>query len=362
VAATRARKKRRRQQPSGSTCMLMRLCYAFFRRQVQSHRFDARLFSAAATVSCCPGCGCVVQYSDPAAPGFAPAGRFCVCERCFRIRNYGARHVRSTFASDGKVLDGTDAVGSFVDNVRQGSVPLRALLIIDPLDFTRRMWLEALESTHALKCVEVDVCVTKMDLLPPDVDADKVMASVTATLGLHGQHSVFAVSSTTQNGVKQVVNHVHHVLSAGISILLVGFANAGKSSLANVLAGKLRRMLVPLDSAAAATAVLAADNQQCMSDGVEFTVSKLPGTTVEVVSTPLPNYQDSASGSMAQLYDSPGLVSGFSYSALGSRLCRKDILADRMCMSAKRKLRSFSVKNGQCMVIGRLCALKVCCI
>jgi GTP-binding protein EngB required for normal cell division len=300
-----------------------------------------------------------MQFSDPAAPGFAPVRRACyVCERCFRIKNYGARRQSSkdAFTGDGKVLDGAQAVGSFVG---QGVAPLRVLLIVDPLDFTRRMWLEALGSVHALKRAEVDICVTKMDLLPPSADAEKVLASVEATVEPHGKRSLFAVSSTTQNGVKHVVNHVHHVLSAGISVLLVGFANAGKSSLANVLAGKLRRIVVPSDPSTAATSVMAADTQTSQSEGFEFTVSKLPGTTVDVVSAPLPHYQDSTSDSTAQLYDSPGLVSGLSYSTLGARLCKNNLLADSICMSAKRKLRSLCVKTGQCLVIGRLCTLKV---
>ena len=254
------------------------------------------------------------------------------------------------------MLDGAEAVGSFISSVRHSGAPLRVLLIVDPMDFTGSMWRQALDSAQALKLVDVDVCLTKMDLLPPAADADKMTASIVETLGTHGSSCIFALSSTTQNGVKQVVQHVHHVLSSGISVLLIGFANAGKSSLANVLAGKLRRIVLPVDPAVASTAVEAVDDR-----GVEFTVSRLPGTTVGVVSAPLLNYQGSSSTSLgtAQLYDSPGLVSGLTYTTLGASLYKNNLLADSICMSAKRKLRSLSVKTGQCMVIGRLFAIKV---
>jgi ribosome biogenesis GTPase A len=245
--------------------------------------------------------------------------------------------------------------------LRQGSAPLRVLLIVDPLDFSRGMWQQALGAAPALRHAPVDVCVTKMDLLPPSSDADKMMASIVEIVGSEGNKPVFAVSSTTQNGIKKVAQHVHHVLSSGVSVLLVGFANAGKSSLANVIAGKLRRMLLPVDllEAPAAVDVKAADAQPAAPEGVEFTVSKLPGTTLEVIQAPHLAYQGTGDAVAAQLYDSPGLISGFTYATLGARFCKHALLADSICISRKKKLQSLCVKSGQSMVIGRLFAVKV---
>jgi ribosome biogenesis GTPase A len=286
-----------------------------------------------------------------------------VCERCFRIRNYGARNQTSKKAdalqSNSTVIDGTGAVSAFVSSVRQVGVPLRVLLIVDPLDFTRGMWHQALGSAQALQHVPVDVCVTKMDLLPPAADAKKMMASIAEIVAADGTGSLFAVSSTTQNGVKRVVQHAHQVLSRGVSVLLVGFTNAGKSSLANVLAGKLRRMaVVPLD-AQAASAAGPASAQPAAPEAVEFTVSRLPGTTLDVVPAPLLSYQGSGGSPDALLYDSPGLISALTYATLGTRLCHNKLLADSICMSKKRALHSLSVKSGQHIVIGRLCSIKV---
>jgi len=353
--------------------MLARLRHSPLPRLLQSSCDAARRFSAAApaaisTARVCHGCGCSLQRSDPAASGFVPpaavakVGSACVCERCFRIRNYGARNQTSKMADalqgSRQVIDGTGAVSAFVSSLRQGGVPLRVLLIVDPLDFTRGMWQQALGSAQALQNVPVDICVTKMDLLPPVADAKRMMASIAETVAADGRSSLFAVSSTTQNGVKHVVQHAHDVLSSGISVLLVGFANAGKSSLANVLAGKLRRMTVPLDPHTA-TAVEAATAQHTVPDAVEFTVSRLPGTTIDVVPAPLLSYQGSRGSTEAQLYDSPGLISALTYATLGARLCKNELLADSICMSKKKILHSLSVRSGQYMVIGRLCAIKV---
>jgi ribosome biogenesis GTPase A len=256
-----------------------------------------------------------------------------------------------------KVFDGTGAVSSFVSSARQGGVPLKVLLIVDPIDFSRGMWQQAVLSAQALKNSTLDVCVTKMDLLPPAVDANKMMASIVDTVGTDGNNSIFALSSTTQNGVKQVVQHLHHALSSGISVLMVGFANAGKSSLANVLAGKLRRLL--LDPQDAPATMEAADAQPAIPQWIDLTVSKLPGTTLDVVSVPLLSYPVSGAAAAAQLYDSPGLISGLTYATLGARLFKSNLLANRICISTKRKLQSLCVKRGQFLVIGRLCAIKV---
>jgi GTP-binding protein EngB required for normal cell division len=323
----------------------------------------ARCLSAALA---CQGCGCLLQSSCPATLGFVPhavpasASSTRVCERCFRIRNYGARQrssrQRQADANPGSALDGAAAVNAFL---RQGSAPLRVLLIVDPLDFSRGMWQQALGAAPALRHVPVDVCVTKMDLLPPACDPDSIMASIVETVGSDGNKSVFAVSSTTQNGIKKVSQHVHRVLSGGVSVLLVGFANAGKSSLANVIAGKLRRMLLPVDLQEAPAAVEATDAQPVAPEEVEFTVSKLPGTTLDVIQAPHLAYQGTGGAVAAHLYDSPGLISGFTYATLGARFCKHALLADSICISRKKKLQSLCVKSGQSMVIGRLFAVKV---
>jgi hypothetical protein len=298
-------------------------------------------------------------FIPPAAA--ASASSACVCERCYRMTHYGAHQLSSkkpgSFEGSSKVFDGTGAVSSFVSKARQGGVPLRVLLIVDPIDFSRGMWQQAVLSFQALKNITLDVCVTKMDLLPPSVDAEKMMASIVETVGTDGNKSIFAVSSTTQNGVKQVVQHLHQVLSSGISVLMVGFANAGKSSLANVFAGKLRRMA--LDPDVAPASVEAADTQPASPLWIDFTVSKLPGTTIDVVPAPLLSYSGCEGAAAVQLYDSPGLISGLTYATLGARLFKNNLLANRICMSTKRKLQSLCVKKGQFLVIGRLCAIKV---
>lgn len=317
-------------------------------------------------------------------PGFVPpaaaacAGSSCVCERCFRIRNYGARHKswKSADAAPGSgAADGAAAVTAFLSSMRRGSATVRVLLVVDPFDFTRGMWQQALRSAPALKHAPVDICVTKMDLLPPAADVEKVMASIlestrsdhkdsnnennwnnksnTDNCNDNNANTIFAVSSTTQNGIKKVVEHVHHVLSCGVSVLLVGFANAGKSSLANAVAGKLRRILLPVDAAHDSA-------PPACPEAAEFTVSKLPGTTLHVVPAPLFGYQGAeGAAAAAELYDSPGLISESTYSTLGARLYKDRLLADSICIARKKKLQSLCVKSGQYLVIGRFCSIKV---
>jgi hypothetical protein len=364
--------------------MLARICPPI--RLLSAAHHAARRFSAAGPSTLCPGCGCILQSNHAAVPGFVPpaaaacAGSSCVCERCFRIRNYGARH-KSSKSADARpgsaAADGAAAVTAFLSSVRRGGAPVRVLLVVDPFDFTRGMWQQALRSAPALKHAPVDICVTKMDLLPPAADVEKVMVSILETTRSDhndnsnenncnnssktdngndsNTNSIFAVSSTTQNGIKKVVEHVHHVLSCGVSVLLVGFANAGKSSLANAVAGKLRRILLPVDAAAHDGAPPAC------SEAAEFTVSKLPGTTLHVVPAPLFGYQgvEGALAAAAELYDSPGLISELTFSTLGARLYKDRLLADSICFSRKKKLQSLCVKSGQYLVIGRFCSIKV---
>jgi GTP-binding protein EngB required for normal cell division len=355
--------------------MLARSCPFNIRQLLWSSPRVTRLFSAApSTVSIasqiCQGCGCKLQPGDPASSGFVPSavvakiGSSCICKRCFRIKNYGARYqspkiVDVLTSSNSKAFDGAGAVSTFLSSLRQAGVPVRVLLIVDPLDFSRGMWNQALGSAQALTSVPVDVCITKMDLLPHSADTQKIMESIAETIASDCEISQFTVSSNTQSGIKQVVQHVHQVLSKGISVMLVGFANAGKSSLANVLAGKLRRMVMPYDPQIASAALDAADAKPAVAEAIEFTVSKLPGTTMGIIPATLPGFQASSSLATVQLYDSPGMISDLTYVSLGARFCKNDLLANSICMSKRKKLRSLSVQNGQFIVIGRLCAIKV---
>ena len=100
----------------------------------------------------CIGCGTVLQYSDKSKLGYTENSDNVLCERCFRLKNYGT-YQSVTFTNDDylKILD---------------SIPKTSyvLYVADSL---------TLDCIQIEKFKNVILVITKKDILPKSVKREK---------------------------------------------------------------------------------------------------------------------------------------------------------------------------------------------
>ncbi|MBX5436357.1 MAG: ribosome biogenesis GTPase YqeH [Alicyclobacillaceae bacterium] len=219
----------------------------------------------------CSGCGAPLQSDDPTRPGYVPPEAVqretLVCRRCYRIRHYGEFSPVSVPPEQ------------YADQVSriQGEAG-QVLYVLDVFDLSGSL-VPGLAGL--IGGANVDLVVNKVDLLPPEVKAERLADWVWSTVESTGvrPRRVWFVSARTGQGLDEVVAALSQP-DVG-QVWVVGMANVGKSTLLNRLAARLK--------------------------GSEpFTVSRVPGTTLGLVRATLPV----ADGRSLAVVDTPGLLTG----------------------------------------------------
>lgn len=215
----------------------------------------------------CPGCGAVLQTSDPVAAGYVPptvllkAGPETICRRCYRIRHYGEAlpahlSTQTLLGAASRGVSSSDA----------------SLYLVDPFDFEgtwRPDWLPLFEKRPYY------LVLNKIDLLPAMSKPDEIIAwARTRAAGVKpAPAGIIAVGTRNAADLKPLRELIE--TSHWRSLALVGATNVGKSSLLRALAGP--------------------------REGLP-TTSHFPGTTQNVVTV------DTGEG--LKLVDTPGLAPG----------------------------------------------------
>ncbi|MCL6631054.1 MAG: ribosome biogenesis GTPase YqeH [Alicyclobacillus herbarius] len=220
----------------------------------------------------CSGCGVALQTEREDEPGYVPVSALTridpVCRRCYRITHYGefspivvpVEEYERQVAEVGKhpdlvlyVLDVFDLEGSLVPGLRSLIGKSKTLVVVN-----------------------------KVDLLPREVRVDALtdwVSHVVRGTGIEPAGVCF-VSARHGRGLEQVAAQIETMAEARAYV--VGMANVGKSTLLNRLLAEGK------------------------SDGLNFTVSRVPGTTLGLVGTEY----ETPSGRTVQLFDTPGLIRG----------------------------------------------------
>ncbi|MBO2520671.1 MAG: hypothetical protein CW345_02525 [Firmicutes bacterium] len=258
----------------------------------------------------CEGCGVPLQSERPDAPGYVPAhvlsrGEPVVCQRCFRITNYGKEETVVK-------VDEEDAWSTVLDVIDRVDA---VIMIVDIVDF---------EGTYLTRLAQYPrrllVAVNKVDLLPSKTPPEEVAAWVKDRLAADGIEAcgVFPVSARDGFGTRQLLDGAKRHAGRGGRVGLVGATNVGKSTL-------LSRWLKPTGEPGP-------------------TVSRIPGTTLGAIPKQL-------APEGIEIVDTPGLTPGQRVTDHVCRACAQRLVPDRPLSSKLLKLAA-----GQSAVIGGIAA------
>ena len=173
----------------------------------------------------CKGCGVKLQYTDRTLPGYTPKEDSEYCQRCFRLIHY-----------DDPVFSMREGIDPDEVMARVEELDAVVVWVADLFDFEAGM-IPGLARRMAGKDI-ILVC-TKRDLLPEGQNDAKIAGFVFRRLkeaGISVRKLIFS-EQRNPDCAEEVRNAVRE-LSAGRPAVVIGKANAGKSTLLNALMGE----------------------------------------------------------------------------------------------------------------------------
>lgn len=216
-------------------------------------------------MSKCQGCGVELQTENPKLIGYTPKANAKVCQRCFRLTHYNDSMV--------SMQEGI-ATQEVFDKVAD----LDALVcyVVDLFDFEAGL-LPSLNRQSLGK--DIVLVATKRDLLPKTTGYDKIVQFIrsrTKEMGMDIKGIVLC-SDLVHHAKSEENESIQGILDAfeacrnGKDVVIMGMANAGKSTLINALIQKQ-----------------------------QVTTSAHPGTTLDCIPIAFDDFT---------LFDTPGLLS-----------------------------------------------------
>ncbi len=247
----------------------------------------------------CVGCGANFQSYDINKPGFIKEDlkeKKDICERCFRIKNYG------DCQEIDKDIKNYERIFNDISNTNDLVLFLCDIFTIDSsLNFINKF------------NKNVILVITKKDLLPKSVKEYKIINYIKKNYDINFKNIIF-VSSKKNYNIDSLMNLIIKYKTSK-SVYLVGNTNAGKSSLLN----KIIKL--------------------CNLDDTLITTSSLPATTIDLIHIKINNE--------LTLIDTPGLVNLDSFS---SYLSAKEI--KKVIPKSEIKPRTYQLKPKQSLLIG----------
>lgn len=212
----------------------------------------------------CKGCGVALQSDDPKVVGYTPKPEANYCQRCFRIRHYDDVMISMQQGIDpSKVLEKIAKQDALI------------LWVVDLFDFEANL-LPGI-SRH-LPDKDIVLIATKRDLLPHTLSDEKLAQFVLRRLkeeGIRVEGIVLCgnLVKAANDPLNQSIDEVKRAIDwyrKGRDVIVMGMANAGKSTLLNALC-----------------------------ENSDLTTSAHPGTTLDFVEVQMEGYR---------IFDTPGIT------------------------------------------------------
>lgn len=243
----------------------------------------------------CQGCGVELQVDNMLQPGYVTSLDQDLCQRCFRLKNYGEYQVVVKKTSE--YIDILKSVGQTKDLV---------LYVTDLLNLE-----EDITKIREYIPNKMILVLNKKDVLPKSIKEEKLIEYF-KDLNMNLE-DIIVVSVEKNYNIDHLMNRIK-MLQTSKKVYIVGRTNAGKSTLINKL----------LSNYSEKTS--------------ELTISPLPATTLSTISMDLNEY--------LTLIDTPGFVDSGSMTNFVDKNMLKKILPKR-----EIKPRTYQLKKGQAIVI-----------
>lgn len=249
----------------------------------------------------CLGCGVLLQNENILGEGYVTNLENDICQRCFRMKNYGEYQVVAK--SNEEYIEILKTVGKTKDLV---------LHIVDLLNIDKD--IHAIREYLPNKMILV---LNKRDALPKSVKDEKIIEYI-KSLDINYEE-IIVISANKNYNIDLLMKKIKKHKSSN-KVYVVGHTNTGKSSLINKLL------------------------KDYSESENELTISPLPSTTLNTVTIKL--------NKDLTLIDTPGLVDrGNIANYVDSNMLKKLIHKKEM------KPRTYQIKKGQCLVIDNICRI-----
>ena len=161
----------------------------------------------------CIGCGAVLQNTDSNSVGYVKKIDSKLCERCFKIRNYGEYITAIKEVSEFETL--LESINNTNDLV---------ILVCDLFNFNPNMELIS-------KYIKNDVLLvlTKRDLLPKSLYEEKLLNYIETDLNIVDK---IIISSENNYHFDELMNMIRKYKKSN-DVYVIGYTNAGKSTMIN---------------------------------------------------------------------------------------------------------------------------------
>ena len=243
----------------------------------------------------CSGCGVLLQDQNLLQEGYTTSLENDVCQRCFRMKNYGEYQVVTKSNDD--YLKILKSVGETKDLV---------LYITDLLNLE-----ENIEEIRNIIPNKMILVLNKKDVLPKSVKEEKLI-NYLKEKNIEFEE-VIVVSVNKNINIDYLLKRIKYYQTSK-NVYVVGHTNAGKSSLINKLISNY------------------SDNTQ------ELTMSPLPSTTLNLVKIDINDH--------LTLIDTPGLVdNGYILNRVDASMVKK--------ISPKKEIkpRTYQLRKNQSIII-----------
>jgi ribosome biogenesis GTPase YqeH len=246
----------------------------------------------------CLGCGVELQDENMLLEGYTVNIENDLCQRCFRLKNYG--EYQATTRTNEDYVEILDTIGKTKDLV----VFVTDILNIEQDLFDIRKYLPN----------KILLVLNKRDVMPRSIKDEKIISYIKEKYDFFVD--IVIVSSEKNTNIDELLRKIKYY-QVTKNVYVAGYTNAGKSSIINKLIKNY------------------SDSEQ------ELTISPLPSTTLNMINIEINEH--------LTIIDTPGLIDEGSITNYIEDNMLKNIIPKK-----EIKPKTYQIKEGQALLIGDL--------